>query len=81
MTADHSMHRHSDNPEFESASDLLLETPITCPYCWESMDIVIDRSSAAAEYVEDCQVCCQPIVISFTTLADGLDIRVKREND
>lgn len=34
-----------------------------CPYCWEEIDILLDFSSGAVNYVEDCQVCCQPIEI------------------
>ena len=34
---------------------------ITCPYCGESLEIVIDTSVRHQEYIEDCQVCCKPI--------------------
>lgn len=43
-------------------SDLAPAT-IQCPYCWEMLNISVDPSLRDAEYVEDCQVCCQPIVI------------------
>lgn len=36
---------------------------IQCPYCWETLEISVDPSVEEQEYVEDCQVCCQPIVI------------------
>lgn len=36
---------------------------IQCPYCWETLEISVDPSAADQEYVEDCQVCCQPILI------------------
>lgn len=34
---------------------------IQCPYCGEDFETQIDVSSGSARYVEDCQVCCQPI--------------------
>ena len=34
---------------------------VVCPYCGESNDIVLDAGGGEfQEYVEDCQVCCQP---------------------
>jgi len=43
----------------------LLETAgLQCPYCWEPIEILIDRSVEQQEYVEDCSVCCSPIVIT-----------------
>jgi len=38
----------------------------TCPYCGESIEIVIDRSVEYQEYIEDCFVCCRPIVIKVS---------------
>ena len=34
---------------------------VECPYCGESFETPVDTSSGSARYVEDCQVCCQPI--------------------
>lgn len=44
---------------------------ITCPFCWESLDILIDPSAGSQRYTEDCQVCCHPIGITVTELIDG----------
>lgn len=42
-----------------------LETAfIQCPYCWEQIEVVVDCSIEQQEYIEDCSVCCRPIVIS-----------------
>jgi hypothetical protein len=48
---------------------ILFET-ITCPYCWESIEIALDLSVDEQQQVEDCSVCCRPIVIRYST-ADG----------
>ena len=34
---------------------------VECPYCGESFETPVDASSGSARYVEDCQICCQPI--------------------
>ncbi|SFM12675.1 CPXCG motif-containing cysteine-rich protein [Marinobacter zhejiangensis] len=57
-------------------------TTIQCPYCWESFVITVDPSEVEQRYVEDCQVCCQPIVISASFDAQGtLTVLASREND
>jgi hypothetical protein len=49
----------------------MLETQITqCPYCWESIELVIDQSVPEQEYIEDCEVCCRPIRL-LITVDDG----------
>lgn len=39
----------------------LAEQDLYCPYCGESIQILVDCSIADQSYVEDCQVCCRPI--------------------
>ena len=36
---------------------------ILCPYCGEQLEIAVDWSVRRQVYVEDCQVCCQPMVL------------------
>lgn len=38
---------------------------IPCPYCAESIQVQLDLTAGGQEYIEDCQVCCQPILIRF----------------
>jgi hypothetical protein len=38
---------------------------ITCPYCWEQIEISLDLSVESQQQVEDCSVCCRPIVIRY----------------
>ena len=35
-----------------------------CPHCWESISMLIDLSQRDQHYVEDCEVCCNPLQIS-----------------
>lgn len=62
-----------------SALDSVL---VQCPYCWETLEISVDPSVADQEYVEDCQVCCQPIVV-HVVLDENLTptVTVRAEND
>lgn len=51
-------------PGEEAGSDALESfTDIACPYCGEHILIRLDLSAGAQNYVEDCQVCCQPIQV------------------
>jgi|TARA_B110000438_G_C15753856_1_gene624238 hypothetical protein len=53
-----------------------------CPYCGESISLLIDNSIENQEYVEDCQVCCSPILISVEIDHDGnIFMNTRRENE
>lgn len=43
----------------------MLEHFFTCPYCAEQISVLLDPSVQNQTYVEDCEVCCNPIRISF----------------
>ena len=34
-----------------------------CPYCWEEISMLLDPSVRKQTYVEDCEVCCNPIQV------------------
>ena len=36
-----------------------------CPYCWQTISMVIDTSISNQKYIEDCEVCCNPIEITI----------------
>ena len=44
---------------------LLDEYEIVCPNCGERITIVLDISVDEQEYIEDCFVCCSPIIITI----------------
>ena len=50
---------------------MLPTADIACPYCGEVITLVIDDSAGAQRYIEDCQVCCRPMVVSVAFDADG----------
>lgn len=43
----------------------LLEYRFTCPYCWESITMLLEPSPQDQAYVEDCEVCCNPISVRY----------------
>lgn len=60
----------------------LAERTEQCPYCGESIDLLIDPSEMQQNYIEDCQVCCQPITIDVTVTHDGkITIFLLQENE
>jgi hypothetical protein len=43
-----------------------------CPYCGEEISMVLDLSVPRQSYVEDCEVCCNPIEITYRVEDDSL---------
>ena len=56
-------------------------TDVYCPYCGERIELIIDLSVDHQEYVEDCSVCCRPIVITVQTSEQGANVHVRHEDD
>jgi Cysteine-rich CPXCG len=44
---------------------------IQCPFCGERFETQLDLSAGSASYIEDCQVCCQPIEMSLEVDSTG----------
>ena len=38
----------------------MVEHHFQCPYCWEEISMLLDPS-VSQTYIEDCEVCCNPI--------------------
>lgn len=73
--------RAAENPvRLETVTNL---QSVQCPYCGETFETQIDTSGGSQEYVEDCYVCCKPIVFRIEVDVDGelVGIEVQREND
>ncbi|MFL0810941.1 MAG: CPXCG motif-containing cysteine-rich protein [Agarilytica sp.] len=50
----------------------LIESDIQCPYCGESVSILVEPIEDEQQYVEDCHVCCAPILIRTHDQAGSL---------
>jgi hypothetical protein len=60
--------------ESETDNDAAYETgaSVECPYCAEIVEITLDPGSGPLqEYVEDCEVCCQPWQVAVAFDARG----------
>jgi len=54
-------------PVFEpgaGSGELTQFVTVQCPYCGEQFETAVDLSAGSFRYVEDCQVCCQPIELA-----------------
>ena len=58
----------------------LQESSIYCPYCGESIEVLLNPEDGGADYIEDCQVCCRPIEFRLREDAGGwLEAEVRSE--
>lgn len=48
-------------------SALIDEVNVGCPYCGETITLVVDLSVPEQVYIEDCFVCCRPIRVTCRT--------------
>lgn len=62
---------------------MLTETHIHCPWCGAPQTVLLDTSAGSQEYIEDCQICCNPVVFTISTDINGelSDFQVKRDNE
>ncbi|WP_205422665.1 CPXCG motif-containing cysteine-rich protein [Seongchinamella sediminis] len=61
---------------------MLTQQTVSCPYCGESIEVLIDEEEVGHEYIEDCQVCCRPITFVLSMdFAGQLSVSVHDEND
>ena len=55
---------------------------IYCPYCNEPIQVSVDCSEASQSYIEDCQVCCQPILLNINIDPQNIiNIEARQENE
>lgn len=60
----------------------LQQEKVSCPYCAELIEVLLDAEEEGQRYIEDCQVCCRPITLSVFTDFDGrLTLSVHDENE
>jgi hypothetical protein len=61
----------SDNASSTDSSLAAEFVTVSCPYCGEAFDSQADASAGSCVYVEDCQVCCQPIEMQLLVDEEG----------
>ena len=60
---------------------MLEEITVDCPYCGEAFTALVDPSAGEQQYLEDCEVCCRPIVFRTDIDDDGRLIGVDTLRD
>jgi len=50
-----------------------MEHYFQCPYCGEQISMVLDVSVRRQTYVEDCEVCCNPIEVRYSVEDEELE--------
>ena len=60
----------------------LIERQVSCPYCGERIEVLLDASVSHQTYIEDCQVCCRPINFDVSISQGGdVVVRVSHEDE
>ena len=61
----------------------LEEANLTCPHCGEPITLLLDLSGGSQSYTEDCEICCQPILVSLWIHehSEEVHIDLRREQD
>lgn len=62
---------------------MLDEVSVTCPYCGEVFTTVVDCSGGDQDYIEDCYVCCRPILFSVKVDPGGqlAEVITRQDNE
>ncbi|MDO8825513.1 CPXCG motif-containing cysteine-rich protein [Methylophaga sp.] len=59
----------------------LQEHSLSCPYCGETIEVLLDCTIDYQQYIEDCFVCCRPIQFSVSVHGDGtFEVNATDEN-
>ncbi|UKM64842.2 CPXCG motif-containing cysteine-rich protein [Flavobacteriaceae bacterium GSB9] len=43
----------------------MIEHYFTCPHCWQNISMLLDNTISGQKYIEDCEVCCNPIQVTL----------------
>ena len=61
--------------------NILEEQTVACPYCGEAISLLVDCSLGDHDYIEDCQVCCRPMLVAVHIDGAVIQVQVRHEND
>ena len=53
--------------------NLVEEFSLFCPSCNAPITVLVDGSAGNQSYIEDCEVCCRPMVVSFVVSSSGIE--------
>jgi transcription elongation factor Elf1 len=49
-----------------------LDHTFECPYCGAQISMLLDLSAEVQQYIEDCEVCCNPIEVVIRVRDDAV---------
>ncbi|MFW5747976.1 MAG: CPXCG motif-containing cysteine-rich protein [Chloroflexota bacterium] len=52
-----------------------------CPHCGAAISVLVDLSVSRQQYIEDCEICCRPIVITYETRGGSVSMLDARPAD
>ena len=68
--------------DYASLMHGLESVTLTCPYCGEPGELLVEVDDADQEYVEDCAVCCRPWQVRVSIAPDGsIEVSARRDDD
>ena len=53
--------------------NLVQDREAICPHCWETISLTLDLSEPNQSYIEDCPVCCRPLLVSYSATDGEVD--------
>lgn len=62
-------------------SEFLETCAVSCPYCGEPLELLVDVSAGGQTYVEDCAVCCRPIECLLSVQGEDWRLEVRRDDE
>ncbi|MBI2435274.1 MAG: CPXCG motif-containing cysteine-rich protein [Candidatus Hydrogenedentes bacterium] len=55
---------------------------VCCPYCGGAWELSIDCSAGRQEYIQDCEGCCRPMIVSVNMDEEGkIQVDVRSEDE
>ena len=51
----------------------MIEYYFDCPHCWENQLKMIDPSVETQSFIEDCEVCCNPLEFDLIVLENCVE--------
>ena len=46
----------------------MIEYYFDCPHCWENQLKMIDPTVKTQSFIEDCEICCNPLVFELKVI-------------
>ena len=51
----------------------MIEHYFDCPHCWKTQLKMIDPSVDEQNFIEDCEVCCNPLEFNLSVMNNNLE--------